>query len=204
VGVPAERHRRHTGQRGQPGDRGTLATADNATAAAYIGGQLEVGPWAWPVNPARQTMKAPIHQPAVSYDSLSALPSEPRALVSLLGETPVTREEAWRPGHAFELIAELFQTYVMPPEPTALLYRALGEIKGVVADENAIDVAGRHGLGFLETGTGGNQEIIIDPQTCQFWGYQFLGSGRDIRADGAAWGMTTIHQALVPGPGVRP
>ena len=28
------------------------ATADNATAAAYIGGQLEVGPWTWPLSPA--------------------------------------------------------------------------------------------------------------------------------------------------------
>ena len=28
------------------------ATADNTTAAAHTGGQLEVGPWTWPVNPA--------------------------------------------------------------------------------------------------------------------------------------------------------
>jgi hypothetical protein len=57
--------------------------------------------------------------------------------------------------------------------------------------------------GILLVGTGGNQEIIVDPQTYQFWGYQFLGSGRDIHAEGA-WGMTIVRQALVPGPGVRP
>jgi hypothetical protein len=28
------------------------ATADNTTAAAFTGGQLETGPWAWPVTSA--------------------------------------------------------------------------------------------------------------------------------------------------------
>src|SRR6266487_6991562 len=150
------------------------ATADNATAAAYIGGQLEVGPWTWPVNPARQTMKSPIIQPAVSYDSLSSLPRRPRALLTLLGKTPVTRARAWRAGHAFELIAELFQSYLMPPQAAARMYKALSAIKGVIADEHAVDVAGRHGTGFLLTGTGGTQQIIINPRTYQFTSYQFL------------------------------
>jgi hypothetical protein len=179
------------------------ATADNATAAAYIGGQLEVGPWMWPVNHAGGAMKSPLTQPAVSYDSLSSLPSNPRALVTLLGKTPVTRARAWRAGHAFELIAELLQSYVMPPQPTAQVYHALGMISGVVADEHALDVAGRHGAGFLLTGTGGIQEIIVNPRTYHFWGYQFLGSGHDIGAEGA-WGMAILCRAFVSRPGVRP
>ena len=178
-------------------------TADNSTAAAYVGGQLEVGPWMWPVTPARGTMKMPISKPAVSYNSLSSLPSSPRALADLLGETPVTRAKAWRPGHAFELIAELFQTYAMPPEPMAQLFRALGAINGVMADEHAVDVAGRHRLGFLLIGTGGTQEIVVDPQAYKFAGYQFFGDGRDIHAPDA-WGMAILRQAPVSGPGVRP
>jgi hypothetical protein len=178
------------------------ATADNATAAAYIGGQLEVGPWTWPVNPAGRAIKSPIAQPAISYNSLTSLPSKPRALVSLLAKTPVTRSRAWRAGHAFELIAELFQTYVMPPQSAAQMFHALGTIRRVLADEHAVDVARRQGSGFLLTGTGGNQEIIVDPRTCHFAGYQFLGSGRDIHAAGA-WGMAILRQAMVPGPGVR-
>ena len=179
------------------------ATADNAAAAAYVGGRLETGPWTWPVSPARETMKSPIAQPAVSYDSLSSLPRRPRALVTLLGKTPVTRARTWRAGHAFELIAELFQSYLMPPQAAARMYKALGAIKGVMADEHAVDVAGRHGTGFLLTGTGGNQEIIIDRRTYQFTGYQFLGNGRDIHAEGA-WGMAILRQAFVSGPGKRP
>jgi hypothetical protein len=179
------------------------ATADYTTAAAFIGGQLEVGPWAWPVTPAGGPTRRPIAQPAISYNSLGSLPASPRALVRLLARTPVRRARAWHAGHAFELIAELLQSYVMPPEPAAHVYRALGTIKGVMADEHALDVTGRHGAGFLLAGTGGNQEIIVHPQTYQFWGYQFLGSGRDIHAEGA-WGMTILRQAFVSGPGARP
>jgi len=179
------------------------ATADNGTAAAWIGGQLETGPCTWPVSPASETMKSPIIQPAISYGSLSSLPAKPRALIALLGKTPVRRARAWRAGHAFELIAELFQSYLMPPQPAAQMYRALGQIRGVRADEHAVDVAGRPGSGFLLTGTGGNQEIIIDPRTYQFVGYQFLGDGRDIHAAGA-WGMAILRQAFVAGPGIRP
>jgi hypothetical protein len=42
----------------------------------------------------------------------------------------------------------------------------------VTADVHAIDVARRYGTGFLlaGTGAGGNQEIIVNPCTCQFRG----------------------------------
>jgi hypothetical protein len=180
------------------------ATADNATAAAYQDGHLEVGPWMWPVDPQGNARRRPIMQPAVSYSSLNSLPGTPDALVALLAETPVTRAKQWHAGHAFELIAELFQTYLMPPEITAQLYRALAAISGVTADLHAIDVAGHRGTGFLLAGTvGGNQEIIVNPGTWQFQGYQFLGDGRDVQAPGA-WGMAVLHQALVSAPGTRP
>ena len=83
------------------------------------------------------------------------------------------------------------------------MFHALGTIRRVLADEHAVDVAGRQGAGFLLTGTGGNQEIIVDRRTYHFAGYQFLGSGRDIHAAGA-WGMAILRQAFVPGPGIRP
>jgi hypothetical protein len=92
----------------------------------------------------------------------------------------------------------------MPPEITAQLYRALAAISGVTADLHAIDVAGHRGTGFLLTGTvGGNQEIIANPGTWQFQGYQFLGDGRDVQSPGA-WGMAVLRQAHVSAPGTRP
>ena len=98
------------------------ATADNATAAAYQDGQL--GDRAMDVASSTRRGNArrqPIMQPAVSYTSLNNLPGTPDALIALLAETPVARAKQWHAGHAFELIAELFQTYVMPPQITAQL-----------------------------------------------------------------------------------
>jgi hypothetical protein len=51
------------------------------------------------------------------------------------------------------------------------------------------------------TGMGGTQEIIIDPRTHQFTGYQFLGEV-ETSTDGA-WGMAILHVAFVSGPGIR-
>jgi hypothetical protein len=67
------------------------ATADNSLAAAYVDGRLEVGAWMWPVTPSGIGRRRPIIQPAVSYASLTLLPDRPRAIVDLLGQTPVTR-----------------------------------------------------------------------------------------------------------------
>ena len=50
---------------------------------------------------------------------------------------------------------------------------------------------------------GGNQEILVSPQTYRFRGYQFLDQGRDLRS-GSAWGIAVLRQELVSGPGVRP
>jgi hypothetical protein len=124
------------------------ATADNTAAAAYQDGQLEVGPWIWPVDPQGNVRRRPVMQPAVSYSALNSLPGTPDALVALLAETPVARAEQWHAGHAFELIAELFRTYVMPPGITAQLYRALAAISGVTANLHALGVAGHRGTGF--------------------------------------------------------
>ena len=85
----------------------------------------------------------------------------------------------------------------MPPD-AARICHALGTIERVTAHEHAADVAGRHRTGFPFTGTGGSQEIIIDPRTRQFTGCQFLGDGRDIHADGA-WGMAILRWAFVSG-----
>ena len=155
-----------------------------------------------PLTSPRSTgIRAGPLSPALMFDAKSRRVA--RSAGTKPKTTPVTRARAWRAGHAFELIAELFQTYVMPPQSAAQMFHALGTIRRVKADEHAVDVARRHGTGFLLTGTGGNQEIIVDPRTYHFAGYQFLGSGRDIHAAGA-WGMAILRQALVPGPGVRP
>lgn len=179
-------------------------TADNRVAAAYAGGQLEVGPWSWPVDPQGEIRRMPIRHPAVPYASLSSLPEAPGELLARFARTPVDRAPEWHAGHAFELIADLFQNYAVPAPVAARLYWALAAVSGITADADALDAAGQRGTGFLLAGTaGGNQEIIVHPRSFQFQGYQFLGQGQDLHA-GGAWGMAILRQALVPGPGIRP
>jgi hypothetical protein len=181
------------------------ATADGTAGAAYVDGRLEVGPWAWPVGPAGETLREELDEPPISYASLASLPEDPGELVELLASTPVPRDSAdYNAGHAFEMIAGLFQCFLMPPGPAARVFRALGAIPGVTAEGDAVDAAGNHGAGFLLAGSaGGNQEILVGSQTYRFRGYQFLDQGRDIRS-GSAWGIAVLRQDLVSGPGVRP
>jgi putative intracellular protease/amidase len=181
------------------------ATADGTAGAAYVDGRLEVGPWAWPVGPGGQSVRSELGEPHISYASLASLPDDPGALVDLLASTPVPRDDAaYNPGHAFEMIAGLFQRFLMPPGPAARVFRALGAIPGVTAEGDDADAAGNRGAGFLLAGAaGGNQEILVSPETYRFRGYQFLGEGRDIRS-GSGWGIAVLRQDLVSGPGVRP
>src|SRR5262249_1000848 len=102
-----------------------------------------------------------------SCADLGPLPAGPGALVRYLGRLHLP---GWGPppARAFEIIRELLTTYVMPPALTAELYRALGDIPGVAVDHHAVDVAGRHGVGFYvrlpRPPGGGADEILINPR----------------------------------------
>jgi hypothetical protein len=170
------------------------ATADGTAAAAYAGGRLE-------------TTSSP-EVPAISYAALRDLPGDPAALAQLLADTPVPRDDdAWNPGHAFEMAVALLESYLVPPSVAASLYRALGQLPGiaVIADAaDAADAAGRRGPAFLLAGQpGGNQMLSVSAADCRFAGYQFLGRGLDLAGE-TAWGVAVLEIATVAGPGRYP
>jgi hypothetical protein len=182
------------------------ATADHALAAAWMGDDLQVGPWAWPVGPDRQARKIPIGIPAVTYADLITLPGDPSAVAGFLASIPVPRAAEWQAGHAFEMIAEIFQRYVPPPQTTALLYQTVEVLPGVTVSAAATDPAGRPAARFRLANPGGTvqaQEILVTPGRHRFAGYQFLADGHDPRSE-MSWGMAELTQAKVSGPGVRP
>ncbi len=67
-------------------------TADGSTGAAYVDGDLEVGPWAWPAGPGGhgpgghgpgghgpggRRVRSELEEPHISYASLGWLPDDP-------------------------------------------------------------------------------------------------------------------------------
>ncbi len=170
------------------------ATADGSKEALYFHGQLVVVP----VTPAVGVLP---------YSSLGSLPTDPHALVARLTRLVCTRP-AGSPlppclGHqdVFIGIGTMLGSYVMPPKITADLYRALADIPGVRIDRNAVDIAGRHGIGFAyPLGHGTVQEVIINSRTYMYMGSYFGVNVPASKADGEA----LLRQTFVSGPGVRP
>jgi hypothetical protein len=141
----------------------------------------------------------------VRYADLRKLPGDPRALVDYLGHLPMPG--SGKPAaRAFEVIVELIQTYVMPPKLTAELYRALAYIPGVTADEHAVDVAGRHGIGFVfGTTRGYTQQLVLNPRSYRLMAVQLVrGKGGPDGHAVFAGGTAILRMALVKGPGVLP
>ncbi|MDR2984457.1 MAG: CU044_5270 family protein [Nocardiopsaceae bacterium] len=141
----------------------------------------------------------------VRYGDLRKLPDDPRALVDYLGHLPMPGSESPE-AQAFNVIVELMQTYVLPPQLTGELFRALAYIPGVTVDKHAVDVAGRPGVGFeFGQGLGGKQELVIDPHSYRLMGVQLVrdqhGPDGQVVFDG---GTAILRMALVKGPGVLP
>jgi hypothetical protein len=144
----------------------------------------------------------------VPYAGLSSLPKDPVALDQYLAGLPL---RGWGPApvREFEVIKDLLITYVMPPALTAELYRALGNIPGVTIDRHAVDLAGRHGIGFkialpAEQG-GGFDELILDQETFAVMGQQLIpGPAAGAKAGQVIGGVAILKTALVSGPGILP
>jgi hypothetical protein len=144
----------------------------------------------------------------VTYAGLSSLPRDPVALDRYLAGLPL---RGWGPApvRVFKVIEDLLITYVMPPALTAELYRALGNIPGVTVDRHAVDIAGRHGIGFkiaLPSDQGGGfDELILDPETFRLMGQQLtLGQAAGAKAGQIVGGVAILKSALVSGPGIMP
>lgn len=114
---------------------------------------------------------------SVSYSYLSSLPTDPAALeqVMLANDPPsgtMTRDDA-----VYDAIYTLFsagpsQGVVIPPKLEAALYRVLQQLPDVHFETTA-DLAGRTGLGFWRVTQGYlKQELVIDPVTYAFMGYE--------------------------------
>jgi hypothetical protein len=72
----------------------------------------------------------------------------------------------------------------------------------VTVSDHAVDVAGRHGVGFISPALpgGGRKEIILNPHSYRLMGDNLLWGARQRLLNGTA----ILEKALVSGPGVWP
>ncbi|MCX5255305.1 CU044_5270 family protein [Streptomyces canus] len=109
-----------------------------------------------------------------AYRRLAQLPTEPGALLrKIYQESDANRDpEVPRDQAAFVAIGDLLIESYPPANLTAALYKAAGEIPGVVAVDDAVDAVGRHGVAIarLDEQSGQRTEWIFDKKT-----YAFLG-----------------------------
>ncbi|WP_328772141.1 CU044_5270 family protein [Streptomyces sp. NBC_00286] len=84
-----------------------------------------------------------------TYKWLASLPTDPDELLEELYRLakPVKGEE--KAQAVFDEIGELLNASVMPPRTAAALYGAAAKIPGVERVEDAVDPAGRHGVGII-------------------------------------------------------
>jgi hypothetical protein len=157
---------------------------------------------------------------AVTYAKVRTLTWDPEKLDAYFAHldypnpdaTPANREVA-----AFSDIETLLQQYVLPPARVAELYHALALIPTVQVRTDAIDIAGRAGVGFVLPATpqSANLEIILSSTTYQFLAQAAWDKGgpmKRVKVNGITelvgpLGFTEqaiLQQALVSGPGVRP
>jgi hypothetical protein len=145
----------------------------------------------------------PSMRPLVPYRAIGSLPTDPRALVTYLrhlAQHSIPKglhrhlNSSEQDSFVFRTIGTMLTSYIMPPRFTAELFHALGNIPRVTIDQDAVDVIGQRGVGFLG-GTVPSQEIILSRRT-----YTYIGG----YAFGRFGGTALLRQAFVSGPGVRP
>jgi hypothetical protein len=83
-----------------------------------------------------------------TYRWLAGLPTDPDALLALLRERVGTPETGSADQAVFERIGSLLDETIMPPRNAAALYRAAARLPGVRVVPDAVDAAGRHGIGI--------------------------------------------------------
>ncbi|WP_406098835.1 CU044_5270 family protein [Streptomyces sp. NBC_01013] len=115
-----------------------------------------------------------------TYTWLASLPTDPDVLLRRL-TTEITRDQDLRgtpdqerdqAQDTFDAIGELLRETLMPPKTAAALYKAAAKIPGVTVDSEAVDAAGRHGVGVARDNAraGWRTAWIFDSTTLEYLG----------------------------------
>ncbi|MEV5134182.1 CU044_5270 family protein, partial [Streptomyces sp. NPDC053705] len=143
-----------------------------------------------------------------TYAWLASLPTDPDVLLRRL-TAEITRDQDFRdtPAEdrdeardAFDAIGELLRETVMPPRTAAALYRAAARIPGVRVDPDAVDAAGRHGIGVArdDTAAGWRTTWIFDSTTLEYRGERtYLIRDTSMGRKGTLIGVSAVLERAV-------
>lgn len=126
----------------------------------------------WPAEPA------PALYGNQTYKFLTTLPTDPD---ELLRQIYAAVHDPGKPGYtvdrdqeAFDIVGHVLNGSLLPPDLGGALYRAVAKIPGVTLATDAVDVAGRHGIGVTRVGRSRTATWIFDRETYDFMGASVL------------------------------
>ncbi|MET8753226.1 CU044_5270 family protein [Streptomyces sp. NPDC004667] len=107
-----------------------------------------------------------------TYQWLASLPTDPDALLKKLYADTKAYGSGGQDQAVFDKVGELLRESVMPPQTAAALYKAVAKIPGVIEVPDAVDAAGRHGVGIAREDTSLSQrtEWIFDKSSLAYLG----------------------------------
>lgn len=110
-----------------------------------------------------------------TYRWFASLPTDPKALLKLLASHSGAGEHESKDQAVFEMIGDMLSGNLMPAENAAAFYRAMAEIPGVREVPDAVDTAGRHGIGITrdDNSSAGRDEWIFDKHSLTLLGSRF-------------------------------
>ncbi|GAA1687131.1 CU044_5270 family protein [Streptomyces yatensis] len=118
-----------------------------------------------------------------TYQWLASLPTDPDALLKELYRMAEPDEGVEKAQAVFGRIGSCLGETVMPPENAAALYKAAAKIPGVTRKEDAVDAAGRHGVGIarVDKRSGEATEWVFDRDSLTLLGERSYLT-KDVRA----------------------
>ncbi|MFD2691507.1 CU044_5270 family protein [Streptomyces phyllanthi] len=135
-----------------------------------------------------------------TYRWLASLPTDPGELLDELYRLTKTVEGEEKAQAVFDKIGYLLGTSVMPPRTAAALYEAAAKIPGVTRMENAVDPAGRPGVGIrrVDQRVSWATEWIFDSETLTYLGERTYLT-KDVRKGkkGTVLGETAVLKRAV-------
>ncbi|WP_426567390.1 CU044_5270 family protein [Streptomyces canus] len=160
----------------KPGPTTTTGWLRSSGKDAIMPGQLVPSTFATPMRPG-------LWYP--TYAWLASLPTDGDALLELLyAQTTVEQGES-EDEAVFRTIGDLLGSVIMPPATASALYKAVAKVPGITWIPDAVDAAGRHGIGIThrDGGSATRSVLIFDKDTLAYIGSQayFISDGAKAR-----------------------